>query len=334
MTNPLAADLDHILAHTTELWEPLRGARLFVTGGTGFIGCWMLESFAWACDRLQLNAAMTVLTRSPEAFRNKAPHLAVHPAIRLIAGDVRTFSFPEDRFTHVIHAATDANAQLSRERPAEIFETIVCGTRRVLEFAAASGARRLLLLSSGAVCGDWDPADPRSVYANGKREAERLCADYARQHGIAFPIARGFAFVGPYLPLDLHFAIGNFIRDCLEHRPIEIRGDGAPLRSYLYAADMAAWLWTILVRGQSSVPYAVGSERAISIAELGETVARVLGVSVPVRIAQPARTGEPPERYVPETGRERAELGLRESISLEDGIRRTAAWHRALGPLN
>lgn len=334
MENPLRRDLEQVQAHTPSVWPELQNARLFVTGGTGFMGCWMLESFAWACDRLNLNAAMTVLTRSPEAFRKKAPHLAAHPAIRLVEGDVRTFAFPEGRFTHVIHAATDASAQLSRERPVEMFDTIVRGTRRVLEFATTAGVRRFLLLSSGAVCGDWDPADPRAVYANGKREAERLCAEYARQHGIASPIARGFAFVGPYLPLDLHFAIGNFIRDCLEQRPIEIRGDGTPLRSYLYAADMAVWLWTILVRGQSSISYAVGSERAISIAELAATVAHALGASVPVRIATPARTGEPPERYVPETGQARAELGLRESISLEDGIRRTAAWHRALRPLN
>jgi dTDP-glucose 4,6-dehydratase len=215
-----------------------------------------------------------------------------------------------------------------------MFETIVCGTRRVLDFAAAAGARRLLLLSSGAVCGAWDPSDPRAVYANGKREAERLCGEYARQHGIACPIARGFAFVGPYLPLDLHFAIGNFIRDCLERRPIEIRGDGTPLRSYLYAADMAAWLWTILVRGQSGVPYDVGSERAISIGELAETVARALESPVPVRIAQAPRTGEPAERYVPETARARAELGLQECISLEDGIRRTAEWHQGARSLN
>ena len=78
MPNPLAADLDHVLAHTEGVWEQLRGARLFVTGGTGFFGCWLLESFLWASDRMELKATMTVLTRSPERFRAKAPHLAGH----------------------------------------------------------------------------------------------------------------------------------------------------------------------------------------------------------------------------------------------------------------
>ena len=76
MKNPLAEDLDHVLAYTGDIWPELRGARLFLTGGTGFFGCWLLESFAWACDRLGLNATATVLTRSPQAFHRKSPHLA------------------------------------------------------------------------------------------------------------------------------------------------------------------------------------------------------------------------------------------------------------------
>jgi dTDP-glucose 4,6-dehydratase len=96
--NPLATDLDHVPAHTTGLWEELQGQRIFLTGGTGFFGRWLLECFAWANDRLNLGAEALVLTRNPEAFRRKALHLAEHPAIKFHNGDVRSFEFPKGRF--------------------------------------------------------------------------------------------------------------------------------------------------------------------------------------------------------------------------------------------
>src|ERR1700680_4707856 len=100
MRNPLAHDLDHVLAQTSLLWDELRGARLFLTGGTGFFGCWLLETFLWANDHLRLEASIVVLTRDGSAFARKVPHLANHPAVTLHDGDVRTFEFTDGGFSH------------------------------------------------------------------------------------------------------------------------------------------------------------------------------------------------------------------------------------------
>ena len=342
MDNPLANDLDHILAHTQGLWEELRGQRLFITGGTGFFGCWLLESFAWANDKLGLNATALVLTRNPEAFRRKAPHLTIHPAIQFYVGDVRSFEFPAGSFSHIIHAATESSTRLNEENPLLMLDTIVQGTRHTLEFARLCGAKKLLLTSSGAVYGKQPPdlthipedyvggpdtMDPRSAYGEGKRLAELLCVLYARQYGIETKIARGFAFVGPYLPLDIHFAIGNFIRDGLRGGPIQVKGDGTPYRSYLYAADLAIWLWTILLRGELCRPYNVGSAEALRIAELAHGVAQTFTPPVAVQIAKAATPGQPAERYVPATQRAETELNLHQWITLPEGIRRTVRWH-------
>ena len=334
-------DLDHILDHTSHLWEEVQGQNIFVTGGTGFFGGWLLESFAWANDQLHLGAKATVLSRNPVTFAARAPHLANHPAIRLLQGDVRTFEFPAGEFPFVIHAATEASAKLNQENPLLMFETVVDGTRRTLEFARTHGTRRFLLTSSGAVYGkqppgmthiseDYlgapDPMDPDAAYGEGKRAAEILCRLYADQFGVEAKIARCFAFVGPHLPLDAHYAIGNFIRDALRGGPIRVNGDGSPLRSYLYAADLAIWLWTILFEGQPCRPYNVGSDRSINIADLARLVGRMVNPDIQVAIARKADASLPPQRYVPSVERARNELELESRIPLEEATRRTARW--------
>lgn len=342
MPNPLARDLDQVVTQTGSLWEELRGARIFVTGGSGFFGCWLLESALWANDKLGLDASVVVLTRNGPGFRKKAPHLAGHPALTLHHGDVRTFAFPDGDFSHVVHAATESSSTLDRDDPLAMFDTIVGGTRHVLEFARRSGVTRFLLTSSGAVygrqpsdvthlnedfAGSPDPTNPRNVYAEGKRAAEMLCAVYANAR-LRPTIARGFAFVGPYLPLDAHFAVGNFIRDALAGGPIRVMGDGTPFRSYLYASDLAVWLWTILLRGQPLRPYNVGSEASISIADLAKAVAQQLMNEPTVRVAGAPSTGVTPDRYVPCTARARNELSLSVTVNLGDALTRTLTWHQ------
>jgi dTDP-glucose 4,6-dehydratase len=339
------ADLDEILTRTPRLWDDLRGARIFLTGGTGFFGGWLMESLLHADRALGLDARVVVLTRDEAAFRARRPHLAQAPQVVLVRGDARSFAFPAGEFTHVIHAATEASAKLDAERPDEMRGVVVAGTQRALELACSRGARRFLLTSSGAVYGRQRPEmtqltedDPgltaplqtHSAYAEGKREAERLCFE-AASCGLRATIARGFAFVGPYLPLDAHFAIGNFIRDALRGGPIDVKGDGTPYRSYLYGADLAVWLWTILLQGAPGRAYNVGSERRVSVAELARLVAAVVAPATEVSIARAPLPGAAAEQYVPSTRRAHEELGLGETIALEDAICRTADWVRAGG---
>ncbi|HEX6466237.1 MAG TPA: NAD-dependent epimerase/dehydratase family protein, partial [Terriglobales bacterium] len=225
--NPLAEDLSDVLSETKPLWEELRNARIFITGGTGFFGCWLLETFAWANEHLSLNARAVVLTREAEKFRRKAPHLADLPAVYLHEGDVRDFDFPSGDFTHAVHAAAESSTTLNSTHPHLMLDTIVRGTQRCLDFAKAKGVKKFLFVSSGAVYGAQpaglshipetysagpEPLAPESAYAEGKRMAELQCALAANSGVPETKIARCFAFVGPYLPLDAHFAIGNFIR--------------------------------------------------------------------------------------------------------------------------
>ncbi len=338
MTWAFADDIDTVVTRLADDWPRLRGARLFLTGGTGFIGRWMLEALAQADRRFGLELDVTVLTRSPDAFAAKAPHLAACSAFRFVAGDVLALEARGERYTHVVHAATDASAHLNEHDPRRMFDTVVTGTRRALDFAVDAGADRFFFLSSGAVYGaqPWeiervdeayrggpDQRDPRAAYAEGKRAAEMLCAIYGKQFGLDVVNARIFALLGPLLSLDIHFAAGNFIRDALAGRTVTVNGAGTAVRSYLYAADLTVWLLAMLLRAAPGSVYNVGSEDGVSIADLARRTASLLGAPGVAVLGEPDG-GWNPGRYVPSTARIRHDLGVAATVGLDEAIRRTA----------
>ena len=315
-------------------------SRIFLTGGTGFFGKWLLHSYVALRQRAPCPVSMTVLSRAPAEFLDKNPWFKGCEGLDFIEGDVRTFDFDRlPSFDCVIHGATSASAQLEHEHPDEMFAVVADGTRHLLEFTRRCHARRLLFVSSGAVYGpqpagvshlaEAHDGEPITAYGKGKKLAERLCLEES-QGRFECVIARPFAFVGPYLPLDIHFAIGNFIRDCLEDRDIVIQGDGTPLRSYLYAADLAEWLWTMLLRGEQGRAYNVGSEEAISILDLARLVRTCAGTPNEIVVRGKKVEGAVPAQYVPSVARARSELGLAVRFGLSEAVGRTLAWHRQL----
>lgn len=334
------SDLSHIWQYASNTITELASARLFITGGTGFFGCWLLESLRYAKINLNFQTEIVVLTRNAKAFENKMPHLATMPGLQLLNGDITNFTYPKGEFTHIIHAATEASATLNQEQPLTMFNTITQGMRYILEFAAQKKAK-FLFTSSGAVYGIQPPSlshidesytgspdifEPTSAYGLGKRMAEHLGMLYAKQYHFEIKIARCFAFVGPYLPLASHFAIGNFINNVRQQKPIQILGDGSPFRSYLYAADLVIWLWTILCQGEPGKAYNVGSKEAINLATLAEKVTQIAHTNLPVLIAKQPNPNALPSRYVPQIARAENELQLKQWINLEDSIQRTLQW--------
>jgi dTDP-glucose 4,6-dehydratase len=351
--SPLAADLDHVMAHTQALWEELRGEAVFITGGTGFFGRWLLESFAEANRHLSLGAQAVVLTRDPDRFRRSAERLASNEFIQLVKGDVQTLdaeiiqsqlgSSAPDRFAHIIHGASETSEPANRNHPSKVLDTLFAGTRRTLDFGARMGTENFLLVSSGAVYGDQpghlshlpenypgapDVRAPMSAYGEGKRVAELLCNAQGRSSKMKCKIARCFAFVGQHLALDAHYAIGNFVRDALDGKPIQVKGDGTPFRSYLYAADLAIWLWTMLLNPGATGTYNVGSDDAHSIREIAECVSHNSPHQPPVTVAQKPDGNRSASRYVPDISRARRELGLQVWTPLEVAVRKTMEFHQ------
>lgn len=336
----ISDDLDDVVIRCSDIWPKLAGSKLFITGGTGFIGCWLLETLCRANEMGGYGIRATVLTRDPKAFQAKAPHLFENALFEFVQGDVRALESIEGDYPFVIHAATDASAHLIDTDPLKMFTTVIDGTERALEFALKKNAKRVLYLSSGAVYGQqpWDMThvseeflggpscvDPKATYAEAKRAAEMLCAIYQKQYGMQIGIARIFALLGPYLSLDIHFAAGNFIRDAMANKKVTVVGNGLPCRSYLYPSDLTVWLWHLLVKAESCKPYNLGSEESISIADLAKKIANLIG-NGQYEILGQVDPGWNPGRYVPKASLVAQDFGKPQTVDLNTAIKRTAIW--------
>jgi dTDP-glucose 4,6-dehydratase len=304
--------------------------HIFLTGGTGFFGKCILECWASSAARARRTSALTVLSRDPGRFLAEFPQYAGLAGLTFVRGDIRDFASPPGEFDYIVHAA----AEVVNPSPEAVRSIIVGGTERVLRMAEEKAVQRLLYVSSGAVYGPQPPevshlpetfvCRPQTDYGRSKYEAEQLC----RQAGTACLIARGFAFVGPYLPLSAHFAIGNFIRDSLAGAPIHINGDGRPLRTYMYGDDLVDWLMRILVAGTPGEAYNVGSDQALSILELARRVCAIAGSRNEIMVACQADEHVPAPRYVPCVRKACETLGLSLRYSLDEAIRLTLTAHR------
>jgi dTDP-glucose 4,6-dehydratase len=334
-------DLDHVLSHAGPLLRAFSGGRIFITGGTGFIGKWLLESLLHSNRTLNTKITATVLSRDPDGFLSTWPHFR-DPALNFRRGDVRE---PQDCSGHdaVIHASGDSDDKKNSADPLTMLDSIVQGGRNVLQAAMEARCRHVLILGSGAVYGDQptdmthidedcrlaprlDTPNAKAIYGEGKRIVELLAAHYAERHELPVCTARCFSFLGPYLPLDRHFAAGNFIRDALLADEIVLSGDGGTVRSYMHPADLAIWLWTLLFRGTAGQSYNVGSDVAVTTWELAQKVAMFAPRKLAVRrLVEPGNS--PPNRYVPGIAQAQALFGLDIQINLDHAIRRTLAWH-------
>lgn len=324
--------------HTDPLWRRLAGARLFITGGTGLFGQWLLQSLEDANQRLGLDISVLLLSRDPNAFASV--WVGRHTRLDFLQGDVRLFRARTDQFDYVLHmASTSAVETFQNANQLEKFDLLYAGTRRVIDYAIACGAKRMLFTSSGAAYGQTPTAPvsetelsrveslaPESALGLGKLAAEFLCVRTADAGHLQTVIARCFAFVGPGLPLDVHYAIGNFMRDALAGQEIVIRGDGSPVRSYMFMADLVVWLLKILLDGRAGDIYNVGSDEAVTLAELARRVAKESASGARVHVLGNAayQVGVPVRNvYVPSITKAREALDLHIWTSLDQAVQLT-----------
>ncbi len=334
-------DLEHIFENTKDIWKSFRDKSIFLTGGTGFFGKWLLESFIYVNEKLKLNAKMTTLTRNPEVFLIEYPFYKDHTnTIQFVKGDILTYDFDLNRkFNFIIHAATAASESLNKSNPLLMMDTITLGTRNVLDFALTQPIEGFLFVSSGAIYGKQPYSIPKiqetdsfkidinnssAAYSEGKRIAELYCSTYFEKYNLPVKIARCFAFVGPHLPLNTHFAIGNFINNVIKNENIVIMQDGSTTRSYMYASDLSIAIWKILLIGNINKPYNVGIDKAYSLKEIALLLKKNFGNNVQI-----LNLNKELHRniYVPNIDLLKNELKIKRFVQIEEALQKTIKYN-------
>ena len=338
----ISDDFKTIMSSCNDIFKELNNSHIFLTGGTGFIGVWILKSILYANTNMNLKIKVTILTRNIQSFANKFPDLGSYENFKYIEGDIVDFEYPNIKYDYIIHGATDASAELNEKHPDKMFSTIVDGTNHILKMSKKIKVKKFLYMSSGAVYGNqpvnmskieesWfgsvNFVDTKSAYAEGKRSAEMLCSIYNKKHNIDISIARIFALLGPYLTLGIHFAAGNFILDAINDRKVIVNGNGLPTRSYLYPTDLVISLFNLLIKKEEKLnPYNLGSDEAISIKELAEKISKLIG-NGKYEVLDHSDSGWNLGRYVPDTNKFSKDFNINRIVSLDEAIIKTAKWN-------
>jgi nucleoside-diphosphate-sugar epimerase len=307
----------------------LRNKAVFMTGGTGFFGYWTLKLFALLhSDGFGID--VTLLSRDPDSFLNKNPEYKNAGWLHWVKGDVTNYTFSTQKFDFFIHGAANTTPTLF-EKPTRVFEEIVFGTKHVLEHAVNSSAKRVLIISSGAVYGevsqeiqfiseDHNSAPEtntiENAYGEAKRASEMLAYCYAKESGIEVVTARCFAFAG--FGIGPHLVLNIFIRQALKESELSIKSNGRARRSFLHGRDLAIWLLKILVDGKNGELYNVGSDNAHTIKALAELVRDIVSPGKEVHVLGSLKK-EQRVNYIPSVEKAKL-LGLEIWTSLRESI--------------
>jgi UDP-glucuronate decarboxylase len=340
----LTEDFDLVVASQTQDVEILVNSNVVLTGGTGFVGKWIVGSWIAGCRLLGGKGRLLVASRDPTSILKAFPELSSSNRIEFVASDIRSLEIDRSfRPNILIHGATAASEKLNVDHPIEMIDVIVTGTRRAMQVARHCGVSKVVYLSSGAVYGHEsigvesfienqksapDITNRRNAYHEAKRLAELLVLIESEEIGLEAVSLRMFAFLAPFLPQNSHFAAGVFLHQALRGQDITISSGGGSVRSYQYGVDLARFIICAASRQLKHPTYNIGSEEAVSILDLAKLVRDLVSPNSDVVIAG-YDSVDNLSFYVPNIRRAVTEFGIENFFDLATAVERTARWGKS-----
>jgi len=340
----IQADVAAVCEELAGTLQPLSGTTLLVTGGSGFLCSYLLDTVAYLNDHV-LSAPCRVISvdNLRSGIADRVAHLARRKDFHFINRDVSQPLHLEERVDWIIHGAGIASPTFYRRFPIETIDVNVSGTRHMLDLARQSNARSLLYMSTSEIYGDPDAAHiptgedyrgnvsctgPRACYDESKRLAETLCATYFNLYRTPVKVIRPFNVFGPGQRLDDKRIIPDLLSAALDRRPIELFSDGRATRAFCYVSDIVRAIWYILLSDADGEAFNVGNdEREITIGDLADVLREVAGpphLQIVRKVSDDKHyLTDNPQRRCPDLTKLRSRFPWTPKVPLAEGLKRT-----------
>jgi nucleoside-diphosphate-sugar epimerase len=324
-----------LICKSFEPWiDAYQAKDLLVYGGTGFIGKWLVNSLIEINKQFQSQINIQLITRDSAKAKSMFREVDVR-SIKFIQHD---FNNPlEGSNIHadiIFQGATTSNKVFQEKNPKSTLSVSLNATSHACNVKSKNDSKPMIIhLSSGAIY-----EQPKfnqalqsetstalnyngSSYAKAKIKSEELLQASFTEGKIDYQSPRLFAFYGPLLPIDEHFAIGNFLRDGVSDFPIKLTGNPLTTRSYMHPIDLISILLRLATYRNFS-PVNIGSDIPITMIDLALLISSLTNKKAPQVLNPNAEISN----YVPEIKYIKTVLKYSHQISLEQGISQWISW--------
>lgn len=279
-------DLD-IICNSSVNWKRYQNTTVLITGATGRLGHYILETLVDMDLKYNLNMHIVGLARSQEKVSNVFGDILELPNVVFLYQDINNTISYTGIIDFIFHTAGAAAPIDFRDHAVETLWGHVNGTHNVLECARRHKTKRVLYVSTVEIYGDWQKdcnikesdmgimrhLNFRACYPEAKRLCETMLESYKEEYGVDYCGVRLSHTLGPGIALDDGRAFAEFINCALNGQNIVLHSDGSTMRTYTYIADAINAMFLVMEKGESSFYNVAADENLISIKDLAELVA-------------------------------------------------------------
>lgn len=345
MNKILLEDLDSILSQSLS-WEKLRGKTVLITGASGMVGSYMMNTLLRLNDCKDFGIHVIAMVRHAEKL---SAEVRSRSDVTVCLHDVTQPLSLEGDVDYVIHAASPASPLIMQNHPVATIAANTLGTYYTLMLAKEKKAQGYLLISSREIYGQpsegqeffredtygfVDQLNPRSCYSEGKKAAETMCASFAAEYGLDAKIVRLAHTYGPGMSIYDGRVQADFLKNVVHHEDIVLKSEGTAIRTYTYIADAIAGMFRVML-DSSEMVYNIGNEAGkVSIRQLAEIMVGIYperGLKLVFDIPEGGTKGTAPFTLGILSSEKLRAIGWEPRYSVADGFRRTLEYLESEG---